>query len=198
MGEILQKKEVMDWRLNTATYVLKRIPNKDSGITSCEMWFNKKTNISHLHIFGSKAYNAMIPKIYWSKWRQNPKELFLLVYSIKIIVKLWNPGNNKIQCCSSLKFDGSSELTELRIKESECSRDKSNSIIVIDIDDENWVKFRWSVGGIWFWRICDPNWQCTVWISPYYTKWRSSRYSKNNPKVIFHIYLIRELETLQW
>ena len=42
--------------INTAIYLQNRLPTKSSDVTPYERWMDEKPNLSHLRIFGCKAY----------------------------------------------------------------------------------------------------------------------------------------------
>ena len=56
MGEGDPPKSFWGYALETAIYILSRVPSKSVEVTPYEMWTNKKPYLSHMKICGIPAY----------------------------------------------------------------------------------------------------------------------------------------------
>jgi len=58
----------------TAAYVLNRVPNrKETQVTPYDLWYGRKPDISHLTIFGCRAYSHVLPSQDKSWMRSNKR-----------------------------------------------------------------------------------------------------------------------------
>jgi hypothetical protein len=65
--------------VNTACYVINRVPNRTSTTTPFESWFGKKPSVSHMRIFGSMAY-VLIPEVKRRKFDKNAEQVIFVGY----------------------------------------------------------------------------------------------------------------------
>ena len=56
MGKVDLPKSFWGNALETAVYILKRVPSKSVEVTSSEIWTNKKAYLSHMKVWGCPAY----------------------------------------------------------------------------------------------------------------------------------------------
>jgi len=91
--------------LATATYITNRVPTRslDLKITPIEAWTNKRPNISHLKVFGCKAYR-FIPSELRKKLDQKSEECILVGYDINGY-RLWSIMDQKIKISRDVKFN---------------------------------------------------------------------------------------------
>ena len=56
MGNANLPKSFWSYALETAVYILNRVPSKSIDITPYEIWINKKPYLSHKKVWGYPAY----------------------------------------------------------------------------------------------------------------------------------------------
>lgn len=64
----------------TAYYLSNRMPIKGTNKTPYELYIERKPNMQHIRVFGSKAF-AYIPKEKRTKWDARSEEEILIGYS---------------------------------------------------------------------------------------------------------------------
>ncbi|GBM89165.1 Retrovirus-related Pol polyprotein from transposon TNT 1-94 [Araneus ventricosus] len=87
----------------TATYLQNRLPTKPKGKTPYELWTNHKPNLSHIRVFGCKAY-AYIQKQKRGKLDSKAVEGIFLGYDYRSKGYRIYLGDNKIMISRTVKF----------------------------------------------------------------------------------------------
>ncbi|GBM97221.1 Retrovirus-related Pol polyprotein from transposon TNT 1-94 [Araneus ventricosus] len=87
----------------TATYLQNRLPTKPKGKTPYELWTNRKPNLSHIRVFGCKAY-AYIQKQKRGKLDNKAVEGIFLGYDYRSKGYRIYLGDNKIMISRTVKF----------------------------------------------------------------------------------------------
>ncbi|GBL75184.1 Retrovirus-related Pol polyprotein from transposon TNT 1-94 [Araneus ventricosus] len=87
----------------TATYLQNRLPTKPKGKTPYELWTNHKPNLSHIRVFGCKAY-AYIQKQKRGKLDSKSVEGIFLGYDYRSKGYRIYLGDNKIMISRTVKF----------------------------------------------------------------------------------------------
>ncbi|GBN06736.1 Retrovirus-related Pol polyprotein from transposon TNT 1-94 [Araneus ventricosus] len=87
----------------TATYLQNRLPTKPKGKTPYELWTNRKPNLSHIRVFGCKAY-AYIQKQKRGKLDSKAVEGIFLGYDYRSKGYRIYLGDNKIMISRTVKF----------------------------------------------------------------------------------------------
>ncbi|GBM35607.1 Retrovirus-related Pol polyprotein from transposon TNT 1-94 [Araneus ventricosus] len=87
----------------TATYLQNRLPTKPKGKTPYELWTNRKPNLSHIRVFGCKAY-AYIQKQKRGKLDSKSVEGIFLGYDYRSKGYRIYLGDNKIMISRTVKF----------------------------------------------------------------------------------------------
>lgn len=92
--------------INTAVYILNRTAiKKKKSVTPFEAWNKKKPELSHVKVFGTKAY-AYIDKQFRNKMDKKANKLILVGYqSESTNYRLWDPETNKITISRNVVFD---------------------------------------------------------------------------------------------
>lgn len=91
-----------------ATYLTNRSPTEVlNGKTPYEKWFHRKPDLSHLRIFGSKAYDSVPKQKRESKTSARAKELLMVGYTEGSGYRLFNPETRKVSYGRSIRFDES-------------------------------------------------------------------------------------------
>ncbi len=91
--------------VSTACYIQNRLPTKATEKTPYEMWNGTKPDLSHLRVFGSKAY-VHIPKEKRTKWDARAEEGVCVGYSeTPKAYRILHQATNKVTISRTVVFD---------------------------------------------------------------------------------------------
>ena len=98
--------ELWSEAVNTACYVLNRTIMGQRGVkTPFEKWFNRKTNIKHLRVFGADAY-LNIPKEQRKKFDKKSRKMTVVGYDGESTnYRLWDNASRKIYISSDVTIN---------------------------------------------------------------------------------------------
>ncbi|XP_072007160.1 cytochrome P450 2D20-like isoform X3 [Engystomops pustulosus] len=92
----------------TACYLQNRLPGKATKKTPYELWNNRKPELKHIRIFGSKAF-VHVPKEKRTKWEAHAKEGILVGYSeTQKGYRILHPETNKVTISRDIVIDENS------------------------------------------------------------------------------------------
>ncbi|KMQ83988.1 retrovirus-related pol polyprotein from transposon tnt 1-94, partial [Lasius niger] len=120
----------------TAAYIIDRAPNKIlNNCTPEEIWTGRKPNLSHLRIFGCKAF-SLIPTQQRKKWDVKTKECILLGYCQDSKgYRLWDSQTQKVIRSRDVNFV---ELPDLKFTpDVELTKPTISIPILSDLDTED-------------------------------------------------------------
>jgi len=121
----------------TATYLINRLPYKDSIQTPTEIWYSKKPNVENLRVFGCVAY--VLNKNMKQKFDEKSNKCVMLGYTFTGY-KLWDIKNKRVIFSRDVIFDENSNYLEeqfssnqddnsdLKIDPSASEKDSSNQL----------------------------------------------------------------------
>lgn len=88
-----------------ANYIQNRLPGKSVDKTPYELWFNKKPDLNHLRVYGSKAF-VQIPKSKRQKLDNVSVEGILVGYEENTKgYRILRKGTNNIMISKDVKFN---------------------------------------------------------------------------------------------
>ena len=92
--------------IRTAAYLMNRVPcRKNPMDTPYKLWFGKKPDVSHLRIFGTRAF-VLVPDVGRKKFDARAREGILVGYgkSSKIF-RVFDQSRNKVTDVTDVKFE---------------------------------------------------------------------------------------------
>ncbi len=122
--------------VSCAIYVQNRSLSSTRNITPYQAWYGKKPDVSHLRVFGSKAF-ALVPDVNRQKLDPKAKECVFVGYSEgSKAYRLWNPASQKIVISRNVIFDEGALCELLAIQPNSCQLEQVSPGPEIDVPME--------------------------------------------------------------
>lgn len=94
--------------VSTAAYTMNRVPNREEkSVTPFEMWFGKKPDISHMRVFGCRAYGKVPDSLRTKLQPQAEKYIFVGYTNTDKNYRLWEEGTTQVYVFRDAEFDES-------------------------------------------------------------------------------------------
>ncbi|GBN12713.1 Retrovirus-related Pol polyprotein from transposon TNT 1-94 [Araneus ventricosus] len=120
----------------TATYLQNRLPTKPKRKTPYELWTNRKPNLSHIRVFGCKAY-AYIQKQRRGKLDSKAVEGIFLGYDYRSKGYRIYLGDNKIMISRTVKFiENPLPYAEKEAKELQNQDETTQQLVELELEHE--------------------------------------------------------------
>ncbi|GBL73175.1 Copia protein, partial [Araneus ventricosus] len=120
----------------TATYLQNRLPTKPKGKTPYELWTNHKPTLSHIRVFGCKAY-AYIQKQKRGKLDSKAVEGIFLGYDYRSKGYRIYLGDNKIMISRTVKFiENPLPYAKKEAKELQKQEETTQQLVELELEHE--------------------------------------------------------------
>lgn len=122
--------------MNTASYVMNRIFNRNKSPTPYELWCGKVPEYDHMRTFGCDAY-ALVPEVSRKKWDSKADKMVLVGYTDTLKkYRLYDPIKHRVVIAKHVRFDESSKNLVVSSQPSNRAQPSDDVIAVPGLDDD--------------------------------------------------------------